>query len=697
LATAQEDATGFRGFARSELIADYRTALISRFLDDREINLQKQSRVFFQISGAGHEALLLALAHSLRPAYDWFFPYYRDRALVLGLGVTPTEILLQAVGSAADPASGGRQMPCHWGHRAMHVVTQSSPTGSQCIPAVGCAEATRYAQGRSLPGVDVHGDEITYVSLGEGACMEGEFWESLNTACRLHLPILYVVSDNGYAISVRTEDQSPAPISEMVRGFRGLAITKLDGRDYFQARHFGARAIARVRAGEGHGLIHARVTRPYSHSAADTQTKYRSPEELADEATHDPLLLLEQELVSGGVLTPEDVERIRGEAFDVVAAAAKEALAAPRPDPAAVLEHVVALPDLGDHGDPPGAGEDGAGDVVAFGEAIRRTLHEQMAADERIRVFGEDVADAPEDVLADVEGKGGVFGTTHGLQRTFGVARCYNTPLAEANIVGRAVGQAVRGLRPCPEIQFFDYIWPAMTQIKSEAATIRWRSNGAWSCPMVLRVPIGGYLTGGSIWHSQCGESIFAHVPGLIIGFPSRARDAAGMLRAAFQCEDPVLFLEHKHLLRQPYTRDPFPPAGWLVPPGRAAVRRPGERLTLVTWGATVHKSVEAAERFGSDVEVVDLRWLIPWDHDQVGESVRRTGRALVVHEDIQTAGFGAEVAAWIAESCFDVLDAPVGRVGAQDCHVAYEPTLEEAILPQVDDIATKLEHLLKY
>jgi 2-oxoisovalerate dehydrogenase E1 component len=697
LATVQDDTLNFRGFPRQELIDDYRTALISRFLDDREINLQKQSRVFFQISGAGHEALLLALAHSLRPGLDWFFPYYRDRALILGLGGTPTEVLLQAVGSADDPASGGRQMPCHFGHRRLHVVTQSSPTGSQCIPAVGCAEATRYAQGRSLPGVEAHGDEITYVSLGEGACMEGEFWESLNTACRLHLPVLYLVADNGYAISVRTEDQSPAPISEMVRGFRGLAITKLDGRDYFQARHFGARAIARVRAGEGPGLIHAKVTRPYSHSAADTQTKYRSPEELAEEATHDPILQLQEELVSGGVLTPEDVERIREEAFATVAAAAKEALAAPRPDPATVLDHVLALPDLADPGEPPAAGEDGSGDVVAFGEAIRRTLHEQMEADERIRVFGEDVADAPEDVLSDLEGKGGVFGTTHGLQRAFGVARCFNTPLAEANVVGRAVGQAVRGLRPSPEIQFFDYIWPAMTQIKSEAATIRWRSNGAWSCPMVLRVPIGGYLTGGSIWHSQCGESIFAHVPGLIIGFPSRARDAAGMLRAAFKCEDPVMFLEHKHLLRQPYTRDPFPPAGWLVPPGKAAIRRPGERLTLVTYGATVQRSLDAAERFGDAVEVVDLRWLIPWDQDLVGESVRRTGRALVVHEDIRTAGFGAEVAAWIAEMCFDALDAPVGRVGAQDCHVAYEPSLEEAILPQVGDIASRLEELLNY
>jgi 2-oxoisovalerate dehydrogenase E1 component len=691
---AVDDALTYRGIAREELIADHRLALISRALDDREISLQKQSRVFFQISGAGHEALLLALAHSLRSGYDWFFPYYRDRSLVLALGVTPTEILLQAVGSADDPASGGRQMPCHWGHREKHIVTQSSATGSQCIPAVGCAEATRYIQGRNLPGVDAHGDEITYVSLGEGATSQGEFWESLNSACRLHLPVLYVVADNGYAISVRAEDQSPAPISEMVRGFRGLAITKIDGRDYFQTRQFGAHAVARVRAGEGPGLIHAKVTRPYSHSAADTQSKYRSTEELADEAEHDPILLLERELVKGGVLSPDDVERHRSEAKDVVAAAAKEALATDRPAPSTVLDHVYVRPPI-----PPEPEPSADGEPVLFGEAIRRTLHEVMAVDERIRVFGEDVADASEDVIDRVEGKGGVFGTTQGLQRTFGVARCFNTPLAEANIVGRAVGQAVRGLRPCPEIQFFDYIWTAMQQIKTEAATTRWRSNGAWSVPMVLRVPIGGYLTGGAIWHSQCGESIFTHIPGLIVMFPSRARDAAGMLRAAFRCEDPVLFLEHKHLLRQPYTRDPFPGPDYVIPLGTGAVVQEGNDVTVVTYGATVERARRGVALLDADasVEIIDLRCLIPWDQALVARSVAKTGRVLVLHEDVRTSGFGAEVASWIAQECFGDLDAPVVRIGAKDCHVAYEPTLEDAILPQAGDIATALRTLLAY
>jgi 2-oxoisovalerate dehydrogenase E1 component len=681
-------------YEADELRHDLLLACISRAIDDREIALQKQSRVFFQISGAGHEALLLALARELRPGYDWFFPYYRDMALMLGLGMTAEQVLLQAVGSADDPASGGRQMPAHWGSPELHVVTQSSPTGSQCIPAVGCAEAGRYIVRRPHLGLPAHGDEVTYVSLGEGATSEGEFWESLNTACVEHLPVLFVVADNGYAISVPASEQSPAPIHELVRGFAGLQVRSVDGTDYFAVRKVARKVVSHVRAGVGPALIHARVTRPYSHSAADTQTKYRLPQEIEWELAHDPIDNLERALIEGGVITAEEAREVREEARQLVAEAAKAALATPRPDAKTILDHVVALPEITDPGEPPGGAES-----LAMGEAIRRALHDVMEADERIRVFGEDVADAREAIIAQVEGKGGVFGTTHGLQRTFGRARCYNTPLAEANIIGRAVGQAVRGLRPAPEIQFFDYIWPAMHQIRSEAATIRWRSNGAFTCPMVMRVPIGGYLQGGAIWHSQCGESIFAHIPGLLIAFPSRAGDAAGLLRAAFRCEDPVLFLEHKHLLRQPYTREPFPAADYVVPFGRGRYVQRGTDLTIVTWGATVERSRLAAERLaetdGASVEIVDLRTLVPWDQEMVGESVDRTARLLVVHEDVVRAGFGAEISAWVSDELFWRLDAPVGRVGAQECHVAYAPELENAILPQVDDIAAAARRVL--
>ena len=749
-----------RSLPRDQLVEDFRLACVSRALDDREIVLQKQSRVYFQISGAGHEVLLTALARSLRPGSDWFFPYYRDRALVLALGVSPLAMLLQAVGAAADPASAGRQMPCHWGDAERHIVTQSSPTGTQCLPAVGCAEAGRYiarrpaladpaAPGSGPGGCSATGDELTYVSLGEGATSEGEWWESLNTACRLHLPVLYLVADNGYAISVRAADQAPAPISDLVRGFRGLALASVDGWNYAACRRVGARAVARVRAGEGPGLIHARVTRPYSHSSADAQTKYRARAELADEAGHDPIEVLARQLAAAGVLDADEAAELRRSAVSEVAAAAELALAAARPDPATVMEHLTAGADrpgaalgLGAgrpplarqpgarHAPPPfpappgtappgtappGAAPPGAappggappggappgtaplpgqpaagGAPLVMADAIGRALHELMAADERIRVFGEDVADADDELLPEVEGKGGVFGVTKGLQRSFGSARCFNTPLAEANIVGRAVGQALRGLRPIAEIQFFDYIWPAMQQLRSEAATIRWRSAGAFCCPMVLRVPIGGYLTGGAIWHSQSGESIFAHIPGLQVVFPSRSADAVGLLRRAAAGEDPVLFLEHKHLYRQRNCADPMPPPGWTVPFGAGTVLRSGSALTVVTWGATVYLALAAAEQLageGLELEVLDLRSLAPWDHDLVAASVARTGRLLVVHEDVRTAGFGAEVAAWAAEECFWDLDAPIGRVAAADTWVPYAPELEEGVLPQVADV----------
>ena len=685
------------GLDPAQLVEDFHRACLSRSLDDRQIILQRQGKVFFQISGAGHEALLLGLARDLKAGYDWFFPYYRDQALMVGLGMSPYQILLQAVGSSECPSSAGRQMPSHWGDRSMNVFTTSSPTGSQCLPAVGCAEGGRYINAHPEIDAAAHPDEVTYMSIGEGATSEGEFWESLNTTCTLKLPMLYVVADNGFAISVPVKDQAPGPISDLVSGFPGLRVEKVDGCDYAAVRKLGSDVIAGIRNGDGPCLIHATVTRPYSHSGQDTQSKYRTKQELEAELEQDPIARMERTLINAKVLNADEAQEIREDAKKAVAAAAKEALAAQRPDPGDVTTNVFVFPNI----DPDAEKADtGDGEVVLMGGsggALSLALAEIMEADPRVRVFGEDVADAPQELLEEVEGKGGVFGTTHGLQRRFGLDRCFNTPLAEANIIGRAVGQAARGLHPAPEIQFFDYIWPAMTQIKSEAATVRWRSNGAFTCPTVIRVPIGGYVKGGAIWHSQSGESIFTHIPGLIVMFPSRARDAVGLLRTAFQCEDPVLFLEHKHLIRQPYNRDPYPSAEYMIPLGRGDYVTRGSDLTIVTYGATVEKSRVAAEKLGASVEIIDLRCLVPWDQELVAESVARTGRVLVVHEDILTSGFGAEIAAWIGENLFDHLDAPVSRYGALDCHVAYEPTLEDAILPNPDRIAEAARKVLEY
>jgi 2-oxoisovalerate dehydrogenase E1 component len=681
----------WRGVPAEEAIDDYRLARMSQEVDARQLIIHKQGGAYFHISGEGHEALLTGLARSLRPGYDWFFPYYRDLALVLALGVTPLEVLLQAVGAADDPASGGRQMPSHWGKRELNIVTQSSPTGSQCLPAVGCAEGGRYISAHHL-ALAAETDEVVYVSLGDGATSEGEFWESLNTACRLKLPIVYVVADNGFAISVPVKDQSPGPISDLVSSFPNLEVVRLDGTDYFATRAVGAEAVARARAGEGPVLIHAKVIRLDSHSSSDNQRKYRTDAEIAADREHAPVSRLRDELIGAGILEETDVKLIDEEVRAIVAEAGRQAVAAKKPDPASVTAQLVAIPELPDPGDP---GSDG--EPVTFGEAIRRTLHEQMAADERVRVFGEDVADA---ATEEVAGLGGVFGLTHGLQRAFGEDRCYNTPLAEANIVGRAIGQALRGLKPAPEIQFFDYIWPAMHQIRSEAATTRWRSNGAFNLPIVMRVSIGGYLNGGAIWHSQSGESIFTHIPGLIVMFPSRARDVAGLMRAAFRCEDPVMFLEHRHLFRQRYTIDPFPKPSFVLPIGKAATVREGRHLSLVTWGATVQRSLVAAlelAKEGIELEVIDLRTLAPWDQEAVASSVGRTGRCLIVHEDVLTGGFGAEIAAFVTDHCFENLDAPVRRHAAKDTWVGYELGLERATLPQPAGIAAAARELAAY
>ena len=692
------------GLPADLLLRAYRIMYQSRKIDDKEIQLKNQSQIFFQISGAGHEAILTAAGLCLRPGYDWFFPYYRDRALCLALGVTPYEMFLQAVGAADDPASGGRQMPSHWGHRRYNIVSQGSPTASQCLQAVGCAEAgLLYGTLPGIEGRDAHfeADEVAYVSLGDGSTSEGEFWESLNTACINKLPVVYLVEDNGWAISVPVEVQTPGgSISDLLRSFPHLLIVKADGTDFVDSYRAMQEAVAYTRERRGPALVHASVVRPYSHSLSDDERLYKTPDEREAEGRRDPVRTMARALVAGGIATEKALDAIHTEVEREINEAAKQALAAPKParDTAALW---VFSPDVDPASDAfrTAAEPDGKPDTMVA--AINRTLKDELARDPRIVVFGQDVADCSREAsLDEVQGKGGVFKVTHGLQRQFGSDRVFNAPLAEANIIGRAVGMAVRGLKPVVEIQFFDYIWPAMQQLRDEMAMMRYRSGNNWSCPMVVRVPIGGYLRGGAPYHSQSGVSIFAHSPGIRLVFPSNAQDAAGLLRTAIRCDDPVMFFEHKHLYRQTYNKGEYPGPAYMVPFGRAAVRREGTRVVILTWGALVQRSLLAAqqaEKDGISVAVLDLRTLVPCDWDAIGEWVTRTSRVIIAHEDQLTCGFGAEIAARIAQDHFHHLDAPVRRVASLDTPVAYCPDLEEVILPNASNILDAIRETARY
>ena len=712
------------GMTREQLVEFYRLMYLSRRTDDREIVLKRQQKIFFQISCAGHEALLVAAGMAMKPGYDWFFPYYRDRAICLTLGNTVEDQLLQAVGAADDLASGGRQMPSHWSSTKLHIVTPSSATATQCLHAIGCAEAGRYfsrhpeAVGkkpeagwgdyRDFKDVAFHGDEVVYVSIGEGSTSQGEFWESLNTASNGKLPVIYVVEDNEYAISTPVEVNTPGGnISRLIANFPNFHFAEIDGTDPIASYAAMTEAVAYARAGHGPALVHGHVIRPYSHSLSDDERQYRSEAEVQAETARDPIAKMQMWLLREGILDADAINRLEQKVDEEVQRAADRAMQAVLPPATheAILRHQYSE-DL-----PPtdtryftekAKTADPAERTMA--ELINLCLKDEMRRDERIVVFGEDVADATRDEplrAGKLKGKGGVFKLTAGLQTEFGSDRCWNSPLAEANIVGRAIGMAVRGLKPVVEIQFFDYIWPAVHQMRNELSTIRWRSNGTWSCPLVIRVPIGGYLTGGSIYHSQSGESIFTHTPGVRVVMPSNALYALGLLRTAIRCDDPVLFLEHKRLYRETFGRGAYPGPDYAIPFGKAKIVRPGKDVTLVTYGALVPRGLQAAEKLhretGVDVELIDLRTLTPYDWDTIAESVRKTNKVIVAHEDMLSWGYGAEIAARIGEELFDSLDAPVRRVAAMDTFVAYQPTLEDVILPQPEDLYKAMLELAKY
>ena len=706
------------GLTHSRLIEFYRLMYLSRRIDDREIILKQQQKIFFQISGAGHEALLVAAGMAMKPGYDWFFPYYRDRALCLTLGSTAEDLLLQAVGSSDDPSSGGRQMPSHWGNRKLNIVSQSSATTTQLLHAVGCAEAGRYfsrhpeaaakheGDYRQFKDVHFHGDEVVYTSLGEGSTSQGEFWEALNTASNAKLPVVFVVENNGYAISVPVEVNTPGGnISKLVANFPNFYFAEIDGTDAVASYEAFTKAVAHCRAGNGPALIHGHVIRPYSHSLSDDDRLYRPESERKADALRDPLTKLEMFLLREGVLDEQGIKRLEKAVDDEIQAATDRVLRAPLPTVASIRKHVYSedLDPTGKLFDTPPA-PTAETQERTMADLINTCLRDEMRRDPRIVVYGEDVADCSrEEYLKSgaVKGKGGVFKLTAGLQKEFGSDRVFNSPLAEANIVGRAVGYAVRGMKPVVEIQFFDYIWPAVHQMRNELSLMRWRSNGSYSCPAVIRVAIGGYLTGGSVYHSQSGESIFTHTPGIRVVFPSNALDANGLLRTAIRCDDPVLFLEHKRLYRETFGRAVYPGPEYAIPFGKAKTVREGKDLTLITYGAVVPRALQAAQRaqreLGIETEVIDLRTLSPYDWEAIAESVKKTSRVIIAHEDMLSWGYGAEIAARIADELFEYLDAPVKRVAAMDTFVAYQPLLEDAILPQPEDIVKAIGELRKF
>ena len=716
---AAQTSEDFGSLSAEELIRFYRLMYLSRKTDDREILLKRQQKIFFQISCAGHEALLVAAGMAMKPGYDWFFPYYRDRALALALGQSITDQLLQAVG-ADDPGSGGRQMPSHWTSKPLRMISPSSATATQCLHAVGCAEAGRYfaahpeaAQGeyrdgdyRRFTDVRFEADEVVYVSLGEGSTSQGEFWEALNTASNGKLPVLFLVEDNGYAISTPVETNTPGGnISSLVANFPNFHFAEVDGTDPIASYTVMREAVAYCRSSKGPALVHGHVIRPYSHALSDDERWYRHPSEIDADAMRDPLGRMQALLLREAVLTEEELNQLHREVENEVRAAADVALAAPLPRIEDIEKHVYSE-DLNPASSIFSTAAGRTSDAVehTFADLINSTLRDEMRRDERIVIFGEDVADASrEEHLRSgaLKGKGGVFKITAGLQTEFGSDRVFNSPLAEANIVGRALGMAVRGVKPVVEIQFFDYIWPAMHQLRNELSNIRWRSNGNHSAALVVRVPIGGYLTGGSIYHSQSGESLFTHTPGIRVVMPSNALDAAGLLRTAIRCDDPVLFLEHKRLYRESYGRAANPGPEYMIPFGKAKVVKGGQDVTLVTYGALVPRALQAAQRLerekGISAEVIDLRSLSPYDFEAIAESVRKTNRVIVAHEDMRSWGFGAELAARIADELFHDLDAPVRRVAARDTFVAYQPVLEDAILPQPDDLFRAMDELAAF
>ena len=663
------------GYSKKDLLDIYKKMALARRLDEKQLIMLKQGKAFFHIGCSGHEASQMAAAQNMIPGKDWSYPYYRDAALCLGLGMTSKEQLLSFLAKADDPNSGGRQMPQHYGHKDLRIVSQSSPTGTQFLQAVGCAMSRKWENDH----------EIVYVSSGEGSTSEGEFHEALNWASREKLPIIFHIQDNEYAISVHVSEQtSGSSVFSMVNGYDNLSRYEVDGTNFFETDLAFREAIERARQGKGPSVIVSNVVRLLSHSSSDDQKKYRKKEDLDKDKNRDPLLVFEKNCIKNKILKEGDFEKLRNEIIQIVDQDAEWADKQNHPDPNSATNHIYSNePNLNE------TPSNYKNEKIVLVDAINHAMHEEMKLNDKMIIYGEDIADP----------KGGVFTATRGLSDSFGNKRVFNSPLAEASIVGTAVGLATTGWKPCVEIQFGDYIWPAMMQIRNEVASMRYRSNGSWKCPMVIRVPVGGYIH-GAICHSQSIDGYFMHMPGIRIAYPSNAEDAKGLLKAALRMDDPVLFLEHKGLYRQGFAASKEPDENYVLPFGVGKKIMEGDIVTVISWGAMVQKSIEAINMLKIDngiIDLIDLRTLNPLDYEMIGESVKKTGKILIVHEDNKMNGPGAEISAHIAENYFDDLDAPIMRVASSDSHIPYNWHLEEKILVQTEDIQKALKELLEY
>ena len=651
----------------------------SRQLDQKMLTLIKQGKGFFHIGGAGHEAAQLAAAFNLKGGEDWSFPYYRDIAYVLGLGMTPEEIMMCFTSREEDPNSGGRQMPNHYGHKELKIVSQSSPTGTQFLQAVGVAMSLK----------KLGSENVVYVSSGEGTTSQGDFHEALNWASREKLPIIFFIENNKYAISVHISEQtSGSSVYEMTRGYEGLTRYEMDGTDFESSDNLMKEVVAKVRQGNGPALVDADCVRLLPHSSSDDQRKYRDEEELSSDNERDPILILKEHLLRDKVITESQDDSISNAAIEGATKATELAFAREEAGSDTATRYV--FDESGKADSFEYEKSEPSGEPVVIVDAINHALHEEMDRDHKILVFGQDIAD----------NKGGVFTVTKGLSTKYGSDRVFNSPLAESSIVGVAIGLALNGFKPVVEIQFADYIWTAMMQIRNELTTMRYRSNDAWECPVIMRVPCGGYIHGG-IYHSQNIEALFAHLPGIKICLPSNAADAKGLLKTAIRGRDPVLFLEHKGIYRQPFAKSPEPDEDYLVEFGKAKIVKEGSDLSIITYGAMVKRSMDAADKLsqesGVSTEVIDIRSIVPLDVDTILTSVAKTSRVLIVHEDTLFQGFGAEIAAQISDKGFGFLDAPIGRVAAMDTPIPYAPILEKQILPDDEDIYIALKSLSEY